>query len=91
MVPTRPVKRFWGASPEVKSTQSAVYSWRSVGKVFWLRPYEQIGDHVLSREKLEVSVRVLARVLRAVVQGEREACRESTGRQDGGDRRATVA
>ena len=35
---------------------------------------QAVGHHVLGREKLEVSVRVLARVLRAVIQGERQAC-----------------
>ena len=35
---------------------------------------QAVGSHVLGREKLEVSVRVLARVLHAIIQGERQAC-----------------
>ena len=36
---------------------------------------EKLGNQVLRREKLELSTRVLARVLRGVLTGEREACR----------------
>ena len=38
------------------------------------RVLRALGEQVLSREKLEVSVRVLARVLVAVITGRREAC-----------------
>ena len=41
---------------------------------------ENMVKDCLSREKLELSVRSLARVLKAVVQGEREACRQAPSR-----------
>ena len=44
---------------------------------------QAVGNHVLAREKLEVSVRVLARVLRAILQGETASLQSRSQCKDG--------